>query len=161
MSRMARDHGGRARRKDGAMANEEVRAGRCHCGAVRFNVRLADGLTSARRCDCSYCAARGAVAVTAMRGDLKVTDGADRLTLYQFGTGTAEHYFCAVCGIYTHHRRRSNPDELGVNVACLEGLSPFDFDHVVVNDGQTHPNDRPPGAGTRQAGVLIYKRHQR
>ena len=77
MSRMARDHGGRARRKDGAMANEEVRAGRCHCGAVRFNVRLADGLTSARRCDCSYCAARGAVAVTAMRGDLKVTDGAD------------------------------------------------------------------------------------
>ena len=143
------------------MTGNSMRDGSCHCGAVRFEVRLADGLETARRCDCSYCSARGAVAVTAMREDLTVTEGADRLTLYQFGTRTAEHYFCSVCGIHTHHRRRSNPDELGVNVACLEGLSPFDFDRVVVNDGQTHPNDRPPDAGTRQAGVLIYQRSQR
>ena len=39
--------------------------GSCHCGAVRFHVKLADGLRTARRCTCSYCRMRGAVAVSA------------------------------------------------------------------------------------------------
>jgi hypothetical protein len=29
----------------------------------------------------------------------------------------------------------------GVNVACLSGLSPFDFEDVVVYDGANHPED--------------------
>ncbi len=29
--------------------------GSCHCGAVRFQVQLTDGLKTARRCNCSYC----------------------------------------------------------------------------------------------------------
>jgi hypothetical protein len=37
--------------------------GACHCGAVRFSVRLTDGLRSARRCTCSYCRMRGAVPI--------------------------------------------------------------------------------------------------
>ena len=45
------------------------------------------------------------------------------------------------CGIYTHHQRRSNPNQYGVNVACLSGLSPFDFEDVVVYDGANHPED--------------------
>ena len=52
---------------------------------------------------------RGAVAVSAARDDLHVLAGAESLTLYQFGTMTAQHWFCARCGIYTHHQRRSNP----------------------------------------------------
>ena len=63
--------------------------------------------------------------------------GADKLTLYQFNTGAAKHYFCSVCGIYTHHQRRSNPNQLGVNVACLDGVSPFDFPELTVNVGFT------------------------
>ena len=34
----------------------------CHCGTVRFRVKLTDGFNSARRCTCSYCRMRGAVA---------------------------------------------------------------------------------------------------
>ena len=49
--------------------------------------------------------------------------------------------FCSACGIYTHHKRRSNPNELGVNVACLAGASPFDFRELVVFDGERHPAD--------------------
>lgn len=78
-------------------------------------------------------------------GGFQVEKGTELLTLYQFNTMVAEHWFCSVCGIYTHHRRRSRPTEFGINVACIDGLSPFDFAEVVVNDGQTHPNDRPPG----------------
>jgi len=127
--------------------------GACHCGAVRFHVRLKDGLRSARRCSCSYCRMRGAIAVSAQLADFDILAGEDALCRYRFNTGTARHYFCGTCGIYTHHQRRSNPREYGVNVACLEGISPFDFAQVIVNDGVAHPSD----TGTaRIAGVLRF-----
>lgn len=129
--------------------------GACHCGAVRLKVKLSDGLRSARRCDCSYCRMRGAVAVTAALGDLRVVEGEDKLTLYRFNTGTARHYFCSICGIYTHHQRRSNPNEYGVNAAILEGVSPFDFREVLVMDGVHHPSDG--GSGTGVVGTLRYE----
>ncbi|WP_222934341.1 hypothetical protein [Caulobacter sp. 17J80-11] len=52
------------------------------------------------------------------------------------------------------HQRRSNPDQYGVNVACLEGVSPFDFAEVVVMDGVAHPTDT---GRARVAGVLRYE----
>ena len=115
--------------------------GSCHCGAVQFEVTLADGFNTIRRCNCSYCTMRGAVAVSANLADIHFTWGEDKLTLYQFNTKSAKHYFCSVCGIYTHHQRRSNPTQYGVNVACLEGVSPFDFAVIPVGDGQNHPQD--------------------
>ena len=66
---------------------------------------------------------------------LKVVKGKDKLTLYQWNTKPAKHYFCSVCGIYTHHQRRSTPVEYGFNVACLEGVDPFFFEEVPVRDG--------------------------
>lgn len=127
----------------------------CHCGAVQFRVRLTDGLTRPRRCTCSYCRMRGAVAVSAAVGELEIVRGADTLTLYQFNTGVAQHWFCRICGIYTHHQRRSNPQQYGVNAACLEGVSPFDFAEVPVTDGVAHPSDT---GQSRMAGVLRFER---
>ncbi|WP_342721360.1 GFA family protein [Acidovorax sp. FHTAMBA] len=118
----------------------------CHCGTVRFTLRLADGLRTARRCNCSYCSMRGAVAVSADLNDIHVTQGQEALALYQFNTGEAKHYFCAKCGIYTFHQRRSNHHQYGVNVACIEGMSPFDFAEVPVSEGRSHPKDRADGA---------------
>ena len=132
--------------------------GACHCGAVRFKARLSDGLATARRCDCSYCRMRGAVAVSAALGDIVFEQGEETLTLYKFNTKRAEHYFCSVCGIYTHHRRRSNPNQYGVNVACLEGVSPFDFACVPVNDGANHPADVSPDKRSGVAGYLRFER---
>ena len=99
---------------------------------------------------------RGAVAVTSTPGDFAITQGDDQLATYRFNTGVAEHHFCRNCGIYTHHKRRSNPNQLGVNVACLEGLSPFDFTEVVVYDGKQHPSDQPDGKSI-VAGTLLFK----
>ena len=115
--------------------------GACHCGAVRFTVELPFGLLSARRCTCSICRMRGAIAVTATLDGLKLLSGSEKLATYRFNTKVAQHHFCGDCGIYTHHRRRSNPNQLGVNVACLEGVSPFDFPDVIVYDGASHPRD--------------------
>jgi hypothetical protein len=140
--------------KDMPQSDHEMK-GACHCGAVQFRVVLQGGLASARRCTCSYCRMRGAVAVSAGRSDLEITSGADNLTRYQFNTRTAEHYFCKTCGIYTHHRRRSNPDQFGVNAACLDGVSPFDFRDVLVLDGQRHPSDS--GGASRVVGHLRFE----
>ena len=126
----------------------------CHCGTVRFRVRLTDGFNTVRRCTCSYCRMRGAVAVSAQLGDIEFVGGRDNLTLYTFNTGSAKHYFCKTCGIYTHHQRWSNPEQFGVNVACLNGVSPFDFPEVPVLDGVSHPKDTD--AGPRLSGILRF-----
>lgn len=131
-----------------------VRSGQCHCGAVRFEATLSDGFSTIRRCTCSYCRMRGAIAVSAELGGVRIVEGEDVLTSYRFNTRTAQHFFCSRCGIYTHHQRRSNPSQYGVNVACLDGLSPFDFEDVPVVDGVNHPNDT--GGTARWAGTLRY-----
>jgi len=114
----------------------------CHCGAVELSVKLSDGLNSARRCDCSFCRRRGAIAVSAPLAGLEVVKGADKLTLYQWGTMTAKHYFCSICGNYTHHQRRSNPNEYGVNAGMIEGVNPADLGNVPWEDGVNHPSDQ-------------------
>ncbi|PKP88468.1 MAG: aldehyde-activating protein [Alphaproteobacteria bacterium HGW-Alphaproteobacteria-17] len=131
-----------------------VKAGRCHCGAVCFEASLSDGFNTIRRCTCSYCRMRGAVAVSVEMGGIKLLRGDDMLTAYRFNTGSAQHFFCSICGIYTHHQRRSNQNQYGVNVACLDGISPFDFLEVPVLDGVNHPNDS--GNGPRRAGTLQF-----
>lgn len=128
----------------------------CHCGAVQFSLRLTDGLRTARRCNCSLCRMRGAVAVSANLNDITVTLGEEALTLYQFNTHAAKHYFCSKCGIYTFHQRRSVPTQYGVNVACIEGMSPFDFPEVPVSEGRNHPKDRVDG----EVGVAGWLRYE-
>ena len=74
--------------------------------------------------------------------DLKIVKGKDLLKLYQYHTKTAKHYFCSCCGIYTHHNPRSNPAMYGINLACVEGIKPFELKDVSVNDGENHPLDK-------------------
>lgn len=113
----------------------ETKKGSCHCGAVAFEVDLDNGWDNIRRCNCSLCRRKGAVMASVPIDKLRVTKGADMLTVYQWNSKTAQHYFCKVCGIYTHHRRRSNPSQFGFNVACMEGVNPFDFKEIALGDG--------------------------
>jgi len=109
--------------------------GRCHCGAVEFEVTLENGLENLRRCNCSLCRRKGAIMASVPLAGLRVTKGEDMLTLYQWNTKTAKHYFCKVCGIYTHHQRRSTPTQYGFNVACLDGVDPFALGEIGIGDG--------------------------
>jgi hypothetical protein len=136
------------------MTNASLHDAACHCGAVRFRVRLPDGFRTARRCTCSFCRMRGAVVVSARLDGIAFLAGEDSLTLYQFNTRTAKHWFCKTCGIYTHHQRRSNPLEYGVNLACLQGVSPFDLATIPVVDGVAHPSDT--GGPSRVVGSLRF-----
>jgi hypothetical protein len=114
----------------------------CHCGAVVLELDLPDGVIDPRRCNCSICRRKGAIVASVPLSGLKVLQGQETLRLYQFNTKTAKHYFCSICGIHTHHQRRSNPAEYSVNVGCLEGVNPFDVAQVPTLDGVNHPADR-------------------
>lgn len=117
----------------------------CHCGAVVLELDLPNGIENPRRCDCSFCRRRGALVASVALAGIRVVKGAESLKLYQFNTYTARHYFCSNCGIYTHHQRRSNPEQYGFNVGCLEGVNPFALGDVPVSDGVNHPSDQPQG----------------
>ncbi len=114
----------------------------CHCGSVEIQVKLAQDVGEARTCDCSFCRRRAVPNVDVALDDLKIIRGHECLTLYTWGTHTAQHYFCRNCGIYTHHKRRSNPNVFGVNIGALEGVNPADYAPFEWVDGVNHPNDK-------------------
>ena len=96
-----------------------VLTGACHCGTVQFEIK--SDPRGARRCNCSICRRKGAIMLTASEDEFVVTAGEDNLSMYQWNTKIARHYFCKTCGIYTHHWRRSAP-EYGYNSGCIDGL---------------------------------------
>ena len=118
-----------------------VYRGQCHCGSVQFEFDLARGLPQAQRCTCSFCCRRAAPNISVPLTALRITKGADTLALYTWNTGTAKHYFCKKCGIYTHHQRRADPNEYGVNLGCIEGQNPADYEPIPWTDGVNHPSD--------------------
>ncbi len=114
----------------------------CHCGSVVMELSLPKGIQDVRRCDCSMCRRRGAIVASINLDDIQFIQGEHELSVYQFNTKTVKHYFCRHCGIYTHHQRRSNPNQFGFNVACLAGINPLKIDQVKLYDGVNHPADR-------------------
>lgn len=137
------------------MADETVvRRGSCHCGEVKFTTETPRELAGSR-CNCSICAMKGAVMVYVPLAALKVTEGEEVISCYRFNTGEAKHYFCSHCGIHCFHQARSDPDKYAINAACLEGVSPFDFAELRVNDGVHHQKDH--GGVVRAAGMLRFE----
>ncbi len=116
----------------------------CHCGTVVLELDLPDGLVDPRRCNCSICRRKGAIVAAVPLAGLRVVQGEASLSLYQFNTKVAKHYFCSNCGIYTHHQRRSRPDQYAYNVGCLEGVNPFDLDPVPTSDGANRAGESSP-----------------
>jgi hypothetical protein len=62
----------------------------CHCGTVEIELDLPDGLVDIRRCDCSMCRRRGAIAASVMLAGIHILKGAESLKLYQFNTMSAK-----------------------------------------------------------------------
>lgn len=106
--------------------------GSCHCGAVKFEVKTA--LTPAARCNCSLCRRKGALMTPFFdAGSLRIIEGEDALTSYQFNTRVANHFFCKHCGIYPFHQTRRDPKLWRANVGCLEGVDPYAFEAAIAD----------------------------
>ena len=114
----------------------ETRIAACHCGAVELNIKFDNGLENIRRCDCSLCSRKGYVMASVPVENVTILKGKDVLSLYQWDTKVAEHYFCSKCGVYTHHKRLSNQKEYGINIACIDGVKSLSYKNVPVGNGE-------------------------
>jgi hypothetical protein len=94
--------------------------GGCHCGAVTFEV---DGeLREVGECNCSICAKKAYLHWIVPPQAFRLLQGADRLSVYRFNTGTAQHQFCTRCGVAPFYIPRSDPDKIDVNARCLDNV---------------------------------------
>ena len=76
--------------------------GRCHCGNISFRLawRPEPMEIPARGCSCSFCAKHGGVWTSCPAGTLEVSVvEPERVSVYAFGTKTAEFHVCTRCGI--------------------------------------------------------------
>jgi hypothetical protein len=96
--------------------------GSCHCGAVKFDVKL-DLDKPALTCNCSICQRSGTMLAFVPAADFELKTGADHLTDYQFGKKKIHHLFCQTCGIKSFARgERDGHPVIAVNVRCLEDV---------------------------------------
>ncbi|MCX7136130.1 MAG: GFA family protein [Proteobacteria bacterium] len=95
--------------------------GGCHCGKVRFRVRT--DFSRVSQCNCSICVRKGALHQRVAPDDFELLAGKEALSLYQFGTRTAKHYFCSTCGIYPFAHPRTAPELVVVNIRCLDDFA--------------------------------------
>ena len=98
---------------------------KCHCGAVELKVN--NDLDIIKQCNCSICKRKNAKMAMVNKASLTITKGKEYLTSYKFNTMIAEHFFCKICGIYTHHYRRSDPNGAAVNIGCIDAIDPFEY----------------------------------
>lgn len=100
--------------------------GSCHCGAVRFSF-TGPAIESGLRCNCSICRRKGALMTPFIvaKDDMTIRAEDGALSVYEFETGVARHYFCKHCGIYPFHTTRRFPGQYRVNIGCVDGVDAF------------------------------------
>ncbi|MBL8744222.1 MAG: GFA family protein [Myxococcales bacterium] len=98
--------------------SDELRAGGCHCGQVRFEV--SGPLDEILDCNCSICTKKGFLHWIVAPSRFRQLSGV--LATYTFGTHSARHMFCPTCGMHPFYTPRSHPDHVDVNVRCLDGI---------------------------------------
>lgn len=71
-------------------------------------------------CNCSVCSMTGFLHIMVPHEQFELLSGRGALTSYRFGTGAAEHLFCATCGVKSFYQPRSHPDDWSINANCLD-----------------------------------------
>ena len=102
--------------------------GGCHCKRVRWKVEAPKSLI-AWNCNYSTCSMRGNIHFIVPSNQFHLVSGESNITTYTFGTHTAKHTFCNVCGITSFYTPRSNPDGVTVTLACVD---PRTLTHVEI-----------------------------
>ena len=118
--------------------------GTCHCKAILFSVPRHLDTSAVRRCDCSLCKRRGAIMLACPINDITIEKGAEYLVHYKWNTKVATHHFCSVCGIMTHHQRRTTPEICSVNIGCIDEIDYAGYKTVPMNDGVSLSLEKKP-----------------
>jgi hypothetical protein len=119
------------------MSEIQTYTGGCHCGKVRYEVKLDLGkpVTS---CNCSMCGRTGTLLTFVPADQFTLKSGEADLTDYLFNKHVIHHLFCRVCGIKSFARGtgRDGGATVAVNARCLDdvdiarlNVTPYDGKH--------------------------------
>jgi hypothetical protein len=101
---------------------------------VRFEFHLAS--LKGVSCNCSYCVRKAALHHRVSAENFRLLAGGAQLSSYQFGTTRARHLFCRTCGIHTHCHPRSAPEQINVNLHCVDAVQHAPIE-VSFHDGRS------------------------
>jgi hypothetical protein len=111
--------------------------GRCHCGNITLILQWTPKPTEipARACSCSFCVKHGGVWTACPLGTLRIrTEDRAAVSMYSFGTRTADFHVCSRCGVTPVVTSRIDAQLYAVvNVKSLEGIDPSMLKHAVAS----------------------------
>jgi len=112
--------------------------GSCHCKKVIFSFTSSDILEEVYKCNCSLCVKKSIIMKSIPKNRFMLESSPEFLSEYMWNKKIAKHYFCNECGVYTHHVRRRNPEQISVNLMCVDDI--FIPESIVINliDGASH-----------------------
>lgn len=110
-------------------------SGACHCGNVQFTVYADIENERNAICNCSRCQRIGFLHHHVDKSDFNLTKGFEHIQTYRFGTLSAEHMFCRICGVQAFYKSRSDQNRFDINIRCLEGVDIHSIEYWLV-DGQ-------------------------
>jgi len=116
----------------------ETYKGGCHCGKVRYEVKLDLG-KPVISCNCSMCGRSGTLLTFVPADQFTLESGEDVVTDYQFNKHVIHHLFCRVCGIKSFARGvgRDGGATVAINTRCLDGIDVAKL-NVMPYDGKNH-----------------------
>ena len=119
------------------MSELKSHSGGCHCGKVRYEVRMDLG-APVISCNCSMCGRSGTLLAFVPAAQFKLLSGEDVLTDYQFNKHVIHHLFCRVCGIksFARGKKPDGTEMVAINARCLDDV---DLDALTVTkvDGRS------------------------
>lgn len=93
--------------------------GGCHCGAVTWSIEAPSAIHT-HTCNCSICDIQHYQHLIVPKSRFTLLTGEEDLSLYTYGSGLAQHYFCKHCGVKSFYVPRSNPDGVSVHARCID-----------------------------------------
>jgi hypothetical protein len=97
-------------------------SGACMCGAVRYEI--AEPLLGAMYCHCKRCQRRTgtgfSVSGLTRPGSFALTEGEDRVRIFDPGDGGWRKSFCSECGSHLFTTNPKNPELVGVRLGSLD-----------------------------------------
>ena len=112
--------------------------GSCHCKKVTFSFTSSNILEEVYKCNCTLCLKKSIIMKSIPKNAFVLESSPEFLGEYVWNKKIAKHYFCNQCGVYTHHIRRRDPEQISVNLMCVDGILIPENTAINLIDGSSH-----------------------
>lgn len=130
--------------------------GGCHCRRVRWRVETSGNTLVCWQCNCTDCSMRGNIHFIVPAHKFTLLGDSDQfITTYTFGTHTAKHTFCKVCGITSFYTPRSNPDGIAITYRCVDDAATLSHFEIRQYDGKNWEDSHS------STGIAAFSKHHR